>query len=209
MLKEAAARAARLLSAPRDELLSAIADSGATVDVLVPYVLVLAAIGPVASFLSAGLLGVYHPPTTIFNTTLPGGYTRAPGLALVQSVTLFAIGVAAWWLLALLLCRLAPRFGGQADPAGANKAAACMLTPVWVGTGLFLLASVPYLGALGSTVGVFGGLLYGVLIGTWAVPPHLGVPEARAPGHVLVALGATVVFALAAYVAATALLNLG
>jgi hypothetical protein len=198
MIRAVVARTRDLVLQPKDVLLAALAESGTPRDVLVPYVLWVAAVGPIAGFLSLGLIGVYHPPTSIFNTVVPGGYTRAFGPALVQMLVAYGLGVGAWRLLALALDLLAPRFGGQHDAGGAYKSAAFALTPVWLGGGMQLLGSVPYLGTAGTMVGLFGGLLYGVLIGVWAVPVHHGTPEAKAPGHVLAAMGFTVVATLAA-----------
>jgi hypothetical protein len=186
------ARVRGLLLKPKEELPKTLADSGELRAVLVPYVLVLAAIGPVAGFLSAGIIGTYIPATTIFNTTIPASFIRAPGTALVGSVLRYGLGVAAWVFFAWILNVLSPSFGGRSDKGGALKAAAAAVTPMWVAGALGLLGSVPFLGSL-AMLGGLAALVYGVLIGMWAVPLHLGVPEPKAVGHVLAAMGITAV----------------
>ena len=56
---------------------------------------------------------------------------------------------------------------------------------------------MPHLDAL-SYVGATLALAYSVLIGMWAVPLLLSVPEPKAVGHMLAAMGITVVAAVAA-----------
>jgi hypothetical protein len=181
-----------------------LADRGEARAVLLPYVAVLAALGPAAVFLSDGLLGAYHPPTTIFNTTIPGGRISAPGSAALQAVLFYAFSVGAWRGLALALAKLGPPFGGLDDPRGANKAAAQTLTPLWAAGALLVLGSVPYLGFL-AVLGLIAGVAYSVYVGMIAVPLHLGTPREKAPGHILAALGLTLVVGIGAYLATSAI----
>jgi hypothetical protein len=200
-------RVKQLVLAPRETLPLTLAESGDPKAVLVPMVVVLAALGPVAGFLSQGVVGTYVPPQTIFNTTVPAMYVRAPGIAALIAVLRYALGIGAWWLLAQVLDKLAPMpmFGGKSDLGGAYKTSAAMLTPIWLAGVLGILSSVPYLDAL-TFLGGIAGLVYAVLIGIYAVPLHLSVPEPKAIGHVLAALGVTVVATALSYVLLTTLL---
>jgi hypothetical protein len=87
---------------------------------------------------------------------------------------------------------LAPSFGARKDEASANKVAAWTATPVWIAGVLAILGSIPYLGWL-ATIAWLAALVYGVLIGVWALPLLMGTPEGKAPGHVLAAMGITLV----------------
>jgi hypothetical protein len=192
------ARVRQLLLAPRETLPLTLSDPGGLKDVLVPYVVVLAALGPLAGFLSGGLFGQYIPGQTIFNTTVPGMFVRAPVAALILSMVRFGVGVGSWWLLSFVLDRLAPSFGGKLDRAGAFKTAAALLTPVFLAGALSLLNSVPHLEAL-IYLGGIAALAYSVLIGMYAVPLQLSVPEPKAVGHVLASLAITVAAASLSY----------
>jgi hypothetical protein len=194
MFRDLVSRVRALMVAPRRELPTTLPDSGLPA-VLFRYVIPLAAIGPLMLFLVDGVLGAYHPGATVGPITIPGSWTRAPGPALVKMVLSFVLGVGAWALLGLALAALAPWFGGLRDRAGAAKAAAYTLTPVWLAGALGLFGALPYLDVLPS-LALAGGLAYAVFIGMLAVPLHLGAPEAKAPALILVGLGITIVILL-------------
>lgn len=194
-MRESLVRRVRgVLFAPQSELPKAIAEAG-DLPSLLRYVLPLAAIGAVARFVSAGVIGVYVPPQMMFGMKVGGGFVRTPVGSLVGAALSLAVGIGAWGLFAYLLHRLAPTFGARPDQAGARKVAAYALTPVWLAGGLALLHSVPYLGIV-SSIGHLAGLVYAVLVGTWALPLLMGSPEAKAPAHILAAMGVTVVAVL-------------
>jgi hypothetical protein len=187
-----------VLQRPRQTLPLTLAESGAPADVFVPYVALLAVLGPVALFLSDGALGAWHAPTEIFNMVIDGGWVRAPLPALLAALVTYLISVGTWAGLAALLGLFAPWFGGLRDRAGAVKAAAYTLTPVWLAGVSLLFGSVPYLNWLPGVV-LVGGVAWGAFIGVIAVPLHLGTPDAKAPGHVLLALGAATSVATLVY----------
>jgi hypothetical protein len=202
--RELVERAKQLLLAPRETLPLTLAESGAAKDVMVPYVVTLAALGPVAGFLSIGLIGQYIPSQTVFNTTVPSMFVRSPVAALLVAIARFGMGLSAWAVLSLLLDRLAPAFGGKRDRAGAFKSAAAMLTPIYLAGALSLLNSAPYLDWL-IYVGSIAALAYAVLIGIYAVPLQLSVPEPKATGHTLASLGITVFVTAVLYYVLTAM----
>jgi Yip1 domain len=203
-VKKLVDRVRDLMLSPRETLPLTLAESGEPRDVLIPYVMVLAALGPIAGFLSTGVIGMYIPAQSIFNTTVPAMYVRAPFAALLVSALRFGMGIASWWCLALVYDKLAPGFGGKHDRAGAFKASASTLTPLWLAGALSLFNSVPHLDFLGYVGGV-AALAYAVLIGMYAVPLQLSTPEPKAVGHVLASLGITVVATAISYVLVTSL----
>lgn len=190
------ARVRGLLLQPKQELPATIAEAG-DVKSLLPYVLALLGIGAVASFLSAGVIGTYVPAQVVFGMKIGGGFFRAPIRALVSAVLSVAMGVGLWWFLGFILDALAASFGARKDRAGALKIAAWVGTPIWLAGALALFQSIPYLGFV-ELVGRIAALVYGVLIGVWGLPLLMGTPERKAAGHVLAALGITIVAAAVA-----------
>jgi hypothetical protein len=183
-----AARVRGLFRSPRREVARAATEPG-DVRSLLAYVLPLAVVGPIAIFLSEGVIGTYTAPQAVlFGMRVGGGFIRAPVTALVAASTALALEVGGWWLLAWLLAKLAPQFDGRADAAGARKLAALVATPVWLAGATALFASVPYF-AFVEPLAYVAALAYAVLLGVRALPLLFGTPEAKAAGHVIAAAG--------------------
>ncbi len=187
------ARVRGLLVTPKEELPKTIAEAG-DLKSLLPYVLVMLSIGALARFISAGIIGRYVAPQVVFGMKIGGGWFRAPIASLFGAILSVAFGVGVWWFFGFILNVLAPSFGARNDVAAANKVAAWVATPMWLAGGLAILGSVPYLDIL-ATIGSVAALVYGILIGVWALPLLMGTPEGKAPGHVLAAAGITLVAA--------------
>lgn len=183
------ARVRGLLLTPKEELPKTIAEPG-DLKSLLPYVLVLLAVGALARFISEGIVGTYIPPMNLFGMKTGGGWFRQPIGALVRAVLSVGFGVGVFWFFGFILNVLAEPFGARKDEAAANKVAAWTGTPIWVAGVLGILGSVPYLGWI-ATIGGLGALVYAVLIGMWALPLLMGTPESKAPGHILAAMGIT------------------
>jgi hypothetical protein len=199
-------RVVGVLRKPRHELPLTLAESGAPSHVLIPWVVTLAAPGAAAVFLADGVFGDWYAPTTIFNTTIPGGWTRSPLQALAMAALVYALGLAAWAGTAAMMALTAPFFGAMRDREGAAKAAAYTLTPVGLAGAAQIFASVPYLNWLPG-VALVAGLAWAGFIGIVAVPLHLGTPDAKAPAHALVSLGATAAAVAGIYLVASAALT--
>src|SRR5579862_5409807 len=121
------AKVKALLMQPKAELPKKLAEPTELKAILIPYVAVLAALGPITSFISSGIIGSYHPGTTIFGMNIPGGYIRTPVSSLVSSIFAYAVSIAAWWFYGFMLATFAPTFGGRKDMGGALKLAACSM----------------------------------------------------------------------------------
>ena len=176
-----------LLLAPKAELPKKLAEPAELKAILIPYVAVLAALGPIASFLSTGLIGVYVSGVSIFGMTVPGHFVRQPISALFMSIFSYALSIAAWWFYGFILATLAPSFGGRKDMGAALNVAACSMTPMWVVGALGIFNVMPLLAMLLFWLPAIGALVYAVMIAIWAVPLLLGTPEPKAPGHALAA----------------------
>jgi hypothetical protein len=194
MLQRMIVRVRGVLLTPKQELPKTIAEAGDFKSML-PYVLVMLSVGALARFVSAGLIGTYVSPQVVFGMKIGGGFFRSPIPSLFSAIVSMGIGVGIWWFLGFILATLGPSFGARKDEAGALKVAAYALTPIWLAGALALFASIPFL-AIVNSLGHLAALVYAVLIGMWALPLLMGTPEAKAPGHILAAMGITLVAAV-------------
>ncbi len=179
-------RAKDILLKPKETWPVIAAEPATTQSIYVPYVVVLAAIGPLAGFIGGQVFGfsilgmTYRPP-------LVG--------SLVSAVVTYGLSLASVFLLALVIDALAPNFGGQKNPVQALKVAAYMGTASWVG-GIFGL--IPALSVIGLLFALYG--LYLLYLG---LPVLMKAPEDKALGYtVVVILAAIVLFVIVGAIAA-------
>lgn len=172
-------RAKNILLKPR-ETWAVIDSEPATVQsIYVPYVLVLAAIGPIAQFIGGQVFGTtyagvtYHPPL---------------GGALVSAIILYGLALGTVFALALVIDALAPNFGGQQGQVQALKVAAYSATAGWVG-GVFGL--IPALSLISVLFGLYG--LYLLYLG---LPVLMKAPEDKALGYTAVVVIVAIVLFL-------------
>ena len=119
----------------------------------VGYAMILAAIPAICGFIGSTVIGVSIP--------FVGGTYRTPvSTALVHLVLGYVLGLAAIYVVSLIVTALAPTFDGQKDPIQALKVIVYSSTPVWL-AGVFSL--IPLLGVLGIIAGLYG--LYLLYIG--------------------------------------------
>lgn len=144
------------------------------------YVLPLAAIPPLCKLIGWSLLLSYV------------GF----GIGLVSALLSYGLGLAGVFVLALIACRLAPLFEGEADIVQAFKLVAYAATPTWLG-GVFRL--VPGLAILSVPMS-----LYSIYLLYTGARPLLTVPEDRITGYTLavVVAAAVVLLVIAAILAA-------
>lgn len=120
------------------------------------YIIPLTAIGPICSLIALLLFA--------------GGAGLGPGL--IGAILIFAINLAATYVVALIAQFLAPKFGGGADFVAALKLVAYSYTPAWVG-GVFDL--IPALAIIGFLLALYG--FYLIYAGA---TPVMNVPQDRA-----------------------------
>ena len=172
-------RAKDILSKPKETWPVIAAEPATTQSIYVPYVVALAAIGPVAQFIGGQVFGftafgvTYHPPIAS---------------ALVSAILSYGLTLATVFLLALVIDGLAPNFGGQKDQVQALKVAAYSATAGWVG-GMFGL--VPALGLIGALLGLYG--LYLLYLG---LPVLMKAPQDKAIGYTAVVVIVAIVLFL-------------
>ena len=127
-------RVKRILLSPKDEWPRIAGESATVQSLYVGYIVVLAAIGPLATLVSFAVLG-------------SGFGLGAAVFAYIHSL----VGVA---ILALIVDLLAPTFGGSRDYLTAMKLVAYSFTAVWVAQIALLMPVIGYLVVL-------IGLIYG------------------------------------------------
>ena len=192
MYRRLVTRIRGLLRDPRRELPRLIAERG-DLKALLPTVVILSALGAVVRGLGQALIGTYHAPDAVlFGMPVGGGFRRATTAGLVGVPLAIALEVGAWWLFGWLLATTSPQFGGRQDEPAARKAATAIATPIWLAGPFALFDSVPHLGFIAPLAHIVG-LVYGVLIGVWALPLLLGTPNSKAPGQLLATLGVSAV----------------
>jgi hypothetical protein len=140
------------------------------------YIMPLAAIGPVASFLGLAMIGVQLP--------MVGTY-RAPIMnAIGHAVVTYTLGLVGVYVFALVIDALAPTFQGVKNNHQALKVAAYSSTPAWL-CGIFnLVPALAFLQILS---------LYGLYLLYLGLPVLMKSPGEKALVYTLVAIVAGLV----------------
>jgi hypothetical protein len=170
-------RAKNILITPKTEWDAIAADTTPTKQLLVGYVLPLAAVAAVAAFIGQVFVGTSVP----FMGTVRIGL--AAGLAgLVFSIVMAVVMV---FVVGFIADALAPSFGGQKNMDQAVKVAAYSYTPVWI---VGILAIIPALGLLTILAGLYA--IYLLFLG---LPKLMRVPQEKAVGYTVVVVIAAIV----------------
>lgn len=176
-------RVKNILLTPKSEWARIDAEPATVRSIYVPYVLLLAAIGPLAMLIGGQVFG-YGAFGVHFRPTLAAGLITATvgyGLAL--------IGV---FVLALVIEALAPSFGGTKDRVQALKVAAYSSTAAWLAGVFQILPQLAVLGILG---------LYSLYLLYLGLPVLMKAPKEKALGYTVV----TVIVAIVLWIVIGAL----
>ncbi|HXZ49381.1 MAG TPA: Yip1 family protein [Usitatibacter sp.] len=157
-------RAKNIVLQPKAEWAAIAGEPHTLQELYTGYVMILAAIPAVASFIGYSLIGV---------STFIGTY-RWPVTAGVAHMVLYYVLTLGWvYVLALIIDALAPSFGGEKNFAQALKVAVFSPTAAWL-AGVFSL--IPVLSILGI-VGLYSlYLLYTGLPLLMRTPPEKALP---------------------------------
>ncbi|MBU0823340.1 MAG: YIP1 family protein [Alphaproteobacteria bacterium] len=171
-------RAKNIILKPKETWVAIDSEPATTQSIYMPYVLVLAAIGPIAQFIGGQVFGYgafgisFHPPI---------------GTALVSAILSYGLALATTFALALVIDGLAPNFGGQKNQVQALKVAAYSATAGWL-AGIFgLIPALAILGLLG---------LYSLYLLYLGLPILMKVPQDKALGYTVVVIIVAVVLFL-------------
>jgi hypothetical protein len=140
------------------------------------YIIVLAAIGPVASFIGMSLVGVSLP--------VGGSYRVSITTGIASAVVQYGLTLVGVYVLALIIDALAPTFSGEKNLDQAFKLATYSYTPGWL-VGVFAL--IPALGILGI-LGLYG--LYLLYVG---LPVLMKSPKEKSVGYTVAVIIASIV----------------
>jgi len=160
------ARAKNIVISPKTEWPVIAAEPGDTASLYTGYIMILAAIGPIASLLAYAVNGM-----------LSGG--------LMLAIVSYVLSLIIVYILAMIFGKLAPSFGGRDDMAQALKYAAYASTAGWLG-GVFQL--IPALGILSVLCS-----LYGIYLLYTGANPMMAVPQEKSVGYTAVAVVVVIV----------------
>jgi len=130
------------------------------------YIVILAAIGPVASIIGMSIIGISMP--------LAGSFRIPIGSSLTSAIIQYVLTLAGVYVMALVIDALAPTFSGEKNINQAFKVAAYSYTPGWL-VGIFMV--IPALGMLG----ILG--LYGLYILYLGLPLLMKSPQEKSMGY--------------------------
>jgi len=165
-------RVKNILLQPKQEWPVIAGETTPTAQLYTSYVIPLAAVPAVAAFVGMSLVGM----------PMIGRIGLGTGLAMM--LLQFVLALAGVYVLALVIDFLAPKFGGEKNPAQALKVSAYSMTAAWV-AGIFHI--LPMLGIL-SVVGLYS--LYLLYLG---LPVLMKAPEEKAMPYTVVVIIAAIV----------------
>jgi len=173
-------RVKNILVSPKTEWPRIEAEQSTVGSIYTSYVLILAAIGPLA-----GLVG---------QQVMMGVFKPALGWSIGTAVISYVLTLVQVYVMALIIDALAPTFNGTKNSLKAFKVAAYYPTAAWVAG---ILNIIPMLGILGV---IIGGL-YGLYLLYTGLPQLMKVPEGSAIGYiVLIIVAAIVLYFIAAMI---------
>lgn len=167
------ARTKAILMTPKQEWPVIDAETLNVRELLLGYVLPLAAIGPIARFLGLSIFGF-------------GGIFRIPiGSAISMAILGFVLAVISVFVMAWVINALAPNFGATQDMSQAIKLSAYSATAGWV-AGIFYL--IPSLWILAAIAGLYSLYLFYV-----GLPILMKVPPDKAVTYIVVIVVSVIV----------------
>ncbi len=171
-------RIKRILLNPKEEWQTIAGETTPIADLYKNYIFILAAIGPVASFIGMSLIGVGLP--------MGGTYRISVTASITSAVVQYGLILASVYILSLIIDALAPTFSGKKNLNQAFKLATYSSIPGWL-VGIFAL--IPALGVL-SILGLYG--LYLLYVG---LPVLMESPKEKSTGYTIsVIIAAIIIF---------------
>jgi hypothetical protein len=175
------ARVKAILLTPKTEWPVIAGEPTTVADLYKGYILWLAAIPPIFAFLKTSLIGVSLP----FAGTVRVGI----GVGLSNLIVTYALSLAMFYVVALIIDALAPNFGGTRDRVQALKTIAYSYTASCIAG---LGAIVPFLAVL---IAIAGGI-YGIYLLYLGLPHTMKAPPERAAGYTAVIIIVAIVLNL-------------
>jgi hypothetical protein len=166
-LADLTSRVVNILKSPQTEWPVIAAEPATVNSIFTGYVMLLAAIGPVASFVSGVLIGTPF----IGRTPIVAG--------LVMLVVAYALSLVGVFIATIIVEWLGPKFKSSGSRVDALKVVAYSYTPMWVAS---ILNLIPLLGLLAIIAG-----LYGIYLFYLGLPPVMKTPSDQVVPYMVVA----------------------
>jgi hypothetical protein len=173
-------RVKNILLTPKTEWEVIAGETTPTAALITGYVLPLAGLAALATFIGYCLVGTTLPFVGTYRMSIPWGI----GVA-VWHIVGAVIGV---FVLGLIIDALAPSFGAQKNNAQALKVAVYSYTPAWLAGILNILPALGVLAILGALYGIY--LLY------LGLPRVMKNPEDKSAGYTAVTVIAAIVIGI-------------
>lgn len=168
-------RTKRILLKPKQEWQVISGETTTIAELYKTYIMILAAITPVASIIGMSIVGIRLPLGGWVRVSL---FTSIPSAVVHYILTL--VGV---YVLALIIDALAPTFKGEKNTSQAFKVAAYSFTPGWI-AGIFTI--IPPL----SPLGILG--LYGLYLIYLGLPILMKSPQEKSLGYTIAVIIAAI-----------------
>ena len=176
------ARAKSLLLSPKTEWPVIAAEPATTQSLYMGYVVPLAALPAIASFIKYSVIGVGIP-------FVGGTYRTSMGWGLSTAILTFVMSLVSVFVVGLILDALAPTFGGTKDRTQALKTAGYAYTASWVAGVLIIVPNIGWLATL------LGGL-YSIYLLYLALPHTMKAPADKTVGYTVVTVLAAIIISL-------------
>jgi hypothetical protein len=140
------------------------------------YIIILAAIGPVASIIGMSIVGI--------SLTSAGSFRIPITTSIASAVVHYILTLVGVYILALIIDALAPTFLGEKNINQAFKVATYSYTPGWL-VGIFTI--IPVL----SILGILG--LYGLYLLYLGLPVLMKSPQEKSLGYTVAVIVAAII----------------
>ena len=181
------ARVRNILLTPKTEWPVIAAEPATSASIYLNYAMILAAIGPVASFIGMTVFGMSLPLVGTIKVPLATG--------ILQMIVGYVLSLGMLYVMGLLVDALAPSFGGEKNFTQALKTVAYAYTAAWV---VSVLNIVPLLGMLAIV-----GAIYSIYLIYIGLPHTMKCPPEKAGGYtaVIVLIGIVLSFCVGLVIA--------
>ena len=163
-------RAKNILLKPKQEWAVISAEPQTVQGLYTGYVMILAAIPAVASFIGFSLIGV---------STFMGSYRWPVTSGITHMILQYVLGLGWVYVLALIIDALAPNFGGEKNFIQALKVSAFSSTAMWLAGIFSIIPALAILGILG---------LYSLYLLYTGLPLLMKTPEDKAVPYTVVVI---------------------
>jgi hypothetical protein len=170
-------RAKNIIITPKTEWEVIAGETTSQAEIITQYVLPLAGVAAVASFIGTSLVGYSLGPL--------GSYRMPIGTGITVLVLQLVMAVVSVFVVAAVIKALAPTFNAERDFDRAFKVAAYSFTPAWVAGILMILPMLGILAILGA--------IYGIYLMYLGLPRLMRNPEDKSAGYTALVVVAAIV----------------